>query len=293
MVMKLIRTETEEQLIIERRLYARHYSLTLDKNRCIGCEICQIVCPREAIEIIKPAKVEGKKLNRPSIRVDKDKCSFCGICDAICPLGAFTLSINGERMVPVLEKESFPHLTRQVEVDEAKCPTDCTECQEACPFNLIKVSIDEEKGSVKVDVDVEHCPGCRLCEIKCPEGVIKVKKIFSGVLQIDQKKCPEECSDCVDVCPIPGVLTVSENGKVEINEYCCIYCGVCKIVCPVEGALNLKRTAVAHVPVRSGAWNSAMEKLTSTKDLAKELTSKRVVRIIESTKRRVGWGRKT
>jgi len=285
--MKLTCTETEKHLIIERLLYARRYSLILDKDRCVGCEICQIICPREAIDIIKPVKVEGKKLNHPSIKVDKEKCSFCGMCDAICPFGAFILTINGERIVPVLEKESFPHLIRQVKVDETKCPQDCDECQEACPFNLIEVSKDE-KGAVKVDVDIDHCPGCRLCELKCPEGAISVKRIFSGIIQIDKNKCPEGCRDCVDVCPIPGVLIVSENEKVEINEYCCIYCGVCKIVCPVEGALDLKRTVIAHAPIRSGAWNSALEKLTSTKDLAKELTSKRMVKVIESTKRRMG-----
>jgi len=288
MVMKLTCTETEDQMIIERSLYTRRYSLILDKNRCIGCEICKIVCPREAIDIVKPEKIVGEKLRRPSIRVDQEKCSFCGICDAICPFGAFTLSINGERVVPVLEKESFPSLTRQVEVDETKCPPDCDECQKACPFDLIEVSKDKATGAVKVNIDVDHCPGCRLCELKCPEEAIRVRKIFSGVIRINQEKCPEGCRDCVDVCPIPDVLRVSENGKVDVNDYCCIYCGVCKIVCPVEDALELKRTVVAHAPVRSGAWNSALEKLTSTKDLAKELTSKRMVKVIESTRRRVG-----
>ena len=286
--MKLTFTETEEQMIIERILYTRRYSLILDKNRCVGCEICQIICPREAIEIIKPVKTEGEKLKHPSIKVNEKKCSFCGMCDAICPFGAFILTINGERIVPVLEKESFPPLIRQVEVDESKCPLDCKECEEACPFNLIKVSKDEIRGIVKIDIDIDHCPGCRLCELKCPEEAIRVRKIFSGVIRINQEKCPEGCRDCVDVCPIPDVLRVSENGKVEVNDYCCIYCGVCKIVCPVEDALELKRTVVAHAPVRSGAWNSALEKLTSTKDLAKELTSKRMVKVIESTRRRVG-----
>ncbi len=288
MVMKLTCTETEEEMIIERILYTRRYSLILDKNRCVGCEICQIVCPREAIDIIKPVKVEGEKLKRPKIKVDEKKCSFCGICDAICPFGAFTLKINGERTVPVLEKESFPHLIRQVEVDESKCPIDCRECEDACPFNLIQVSRDETKKAVKVDVDVDHCPGCRLCELKCPEGAIRVKRIFSGIIRINQERCPEGCRDCVDVCPIPGVLEVSADGRVEVNDYCCIYCGVCRIVCPVEDALDLKRTVIAHAPVRSGAWNSALEKLTSTHDLAKELTSKRMVKVIESTRRRVG-----
>mgnify|MGYP000038161183 CR=1 FL=1 len=288
MVMKLSSTETEEQIIIERILYTRRYSLILEKNRCVGCEICQVICPREAIEIIKPIKVEGEKLTRPSIKVDEKRCSFCGMCDVICPFGAFTLKINGDEKIPILEKESFPRLIRQVEVDESKCPSDCDECQDACPFNLIHVSKDEVKGTVKVDVDIDHCPGCRLCELKCPEEAIKVKRIFSGIIQIDQRKCPEGCCDCVDVCPVPEVLTVSNNGKVEVNEYCCIYCGVCRIVCPVEGALSLTRTVIAHTPVQSGAWNAALEKLTSTQDLAKELTSKRMVKAIESTKRRIG-----
>jgi len=286
MVMKLTCTETEKQLIIERILYARRYSLILDKNRCIKCEICQIVCPREAIDIIKPDKDEKQKY--PLIKVDQNKCSFCGICVAICPFGAFTLTINGERTAPVLEKESFPRLIRQVEVDESKCPLECDECQKACPFDLIQVSTDKTSGKVKVNVDVDHCPGCRLCELRCPEGAITVKKIFSGVIRINQEKCPEGCRDCVDVCPIPDVLRVSEDGKVEVNDYCCIYCGACRIVCPVDDALELERTSVAHVPIRSGAWNSALEKLTSTKDLAKELTSKRMVKVIESTRRRVG-----
>jgi len=288
MVMKITCTETEKQMIIERALYIRRYSLILDKDRCVKCEICQTVCPREAIEIIKPEKIENKKQKHLTIKIDQNKCSFCGICVAICPFGAFTLTVNGEKIIPVLEKESFPHLIRQVEVDESKCPLDCKECEEACPFNLIKVSKDEIRGIVKIDIDIDHCPGCRLCELKCPEGAIRAKRIFSGIIRIDQKKCPEGCHDCVDVCPIPGVLEVSANGRVEVNDYCCIYCGACRIICPVEDALDLKRTLIAHAPVRSGAWNSALEKLTSTRDLAKELTSKRMVKVIESTKRRVG-----
>ena len=288
MVMKLSYAETEDQMIVERILYTRRYSLILDKNRCIGCEVCQIICPREAIEIIKPVKNEGERIKHPSIRIDEKKCSFCGMCNAICPVGALTLKINEERTIPVLEKESFPELIRQVEIDESKCPIDCDECQKACPFELIQVSRDEVKGTVNINVDLDHCPGCRLCELKCPEDAVKVKRIFSGIIKINQEKCPEGCHDCVDVCPIPGVLEVSEDGKVEVNDYCCIYCGVCKIVCPVEDALNLKRTMIAHAPVRSGAWNSALEKLTSTQDLAKELTGKRMVKAIESTKRRVG-----
>ena len=284
--MRISRTETDEELIVERTLYTRRYLLVLDKKRCIRCELCQITCPKEAIEItVAERNSEEKYL---SISIDEEKCSFCGICSAICPMGAITLKINEEETIPVLEKESFPKLIHEIKVDYSKCPIDCNECQEACPFNLIDIHKDKKKKIVKIDVDAAHCPGCRLCELKCPEGAISVKKIFFGVIRIEKEKCPEGCHSCVDVCPVPDVLKIANDGKVEVNDYCCIYCGACKVACPVPEALILKRTVIMHTPVQSGAWNSALEKLTSTKELSKELAAKRMMKAIDAVKRRAG-----
>jgi 4Fe-4S ferredoxin len=122
MVMKHLKTQTEDELLIERVMYTRRYSLSLDRKRCVGCEICQIVCPKEAIEIIKPDKIEVGKSRQPMLNVNENKCSFCGVCNAICPFGAFTLRIDGEKTVPVLVKETFPKILHEIEVDETKCP---------------------------------------------------------------------------------------------------------------------------------------------------------------------------
>ena len=288
MPMRIVKTETEDELTIERIMHARHYSLFLNKNRCVGCDICQTVCPREAIEIAKPAKVEGEKLEQPTIAIDENKCQFCGICNAICPFGALMLKINEERTIPVLRTESFPQIIHEIEVDTNKCPTDCNECEEACPFGLIKVIVNKDRNEVKVEVDKDHCPCCRLCEAKCPHDAIHNRKIIFGSIRINSEKCPEDCHDCVDVCPIPGVVYLSADGKVHVNDFSCIYCGVCRIVCPVEGALEIRRTSVYHTPVHSGAWNKALEKLTSTKGMAKELRSKLIVKTQESVRRRLG-----
>jgi formate hydrogenlyase subunit 6/NADH:ubiquinone oxidoreductase subunit I len=51
----------------------------------------------------------------------------------------------------------------------------------------------------------------------------------------------------------------------------CTYCGACKAVCPVDEALTLKRTKIIHTPIHSGAWNKALQRLTSPVDAAKEL----------------------
>jgi len=286
MVMHLTKRRTSEKLVVERTMYTKRYSLVLDDQRCVGCEICRIACPKEAITVEKSSKSEGKKLGKSTVNVDETKCHFCGVCTAICPFGALTLSMNGERWVPVLEKESFPQVVHEVTVDETKCPADCRECEDACLFKLIKVTLDKDSDHVRVQVDTEHCPDCQICEDKCPKGAIVTRKIFSGSVAIDEEKCPEGCHDCVDVCPIPGVLSLSGDGKVRINEKYCVYCGACRVVCPVEGALVLQRFSVHHTPVHSGAWNKALEKLATTAEVTKELRTKSSMKARETVKKR-------
>jgi len=306
--MKLLKNETENELLIEMILHTKRYSLTLDKTRCIGCGICMEICPREAIEIKKTPKADEKKAKPPTIDISEEKCHYCGMCDPVCPFGALKVRINGEPMIPVINSESFPQLIREIEVDTTKCDLDCVDCEKACPLNLIKVSVhtldgeevtdiasrlNKENLAVKVDIEKDFCPCCRLCEMKCPEGAIHVEKIFHGNLRINREKCPEGCQDCLDVCPIPEALYLSNEGKVYVNGLYCVYCGVCRIVCPEEEALELHRTYIRHTPVHSGAWNKALEKITSTKVMTKELRTKSSTRAKESVRKRFPWRIKT
>jgi len=282
-------------------LHTKRYSLTLNKNKCTGCGLCMEICPREAIEVTRTPKAEGEEAKPPTVAISKEKCNYCGMCEAICPFGALSIRINGEHVVPVVNSESFPQLVREITVDETKCGLECLDIEEACPLNLIKVSVHTKDGKevtdvtsrtnkknlkVTVEIDKESCPCCRLCETKFPDGAIQVKKIFQGSLRVNSEKCPEGCHDCLDVCPISGVLYLSEDGKVNVNELNCVYCGVCRIVCPEEGALELTRLHISHTQVRSGAWNKALEKLASTKAVTKELQTKSGKRLQESVKNR-------
>ncbi|KPV62200.1 MAG: Polyferredoxin protein MvhB [Candidatus Bathyarchaeota archaeon BA1] len=305
MPMKLLKTENEKELIIERVHHAKRYSLILDKNVCVGCEICKIVCPKEAVEIKSFPKVTGGKAQRPDIDINEQRCHYCGICNVICPYGAIMVRTSGEPMIPVIKTESFPQLIREIEVDTKKCDVGCVECEKACPLNLIKVMVRTPEGeevkdiesitnkeslTVTVDIKGDQCPCCRLCEMKCPEDAIHVRKIFHGTIKINPEKCPEGCQDCLDVCPIIGALYLSEEDKkVYENELYCVYCGVCRLVCSVEGALELQRTTIRHTPVHSGAWNKALEKLTSTKEMTKELRAKGLAKAQESVEKRLAW----
>ena len=39
-------------------LHTKHYSLTLNKNKCKGCGVCMTICPKEAIEATRTPKEE-------------------------------------------------------------------------------------------------------------------------------------------------------------------------------------------------------------------------------------------
>ena len=132
-------------------LHAKRYSLTLNKNKCTGCGICMEICPREAIEVTRTPKAEGEEAKPPTVNISKEKCNYCGMCEAICPFGALSIKINGEHVIPVVNSESFPQLIREITVDETKCGLKCLEIEEACPLDLIKVSVHTKDGKEVTD----------------------------------------------------------------------------------------------------------------------------------------------
>jgi 4Fe-4S ferredoxin len=303
--LQTLKKETAETLSLQWILHIKNYNLNLDKNRCVGCQICSLACPKEAIKLQKQPKTHGEKAGKATVDIDLTKCNFCGICDAACPYGAIKLTVDGKHMLSVVEKESFPSLTRDIQVDTKRFPTDRTKTKDICPLKLIDVSYSTSDGKpienpntlaeperswfkTIVNIDKEHCPCCTVCETKLPKGAIHVRKFLSGKITVNQAKCPDGCTICLDVCPITGALYLGNNDKkVHTNEAFCVYCGACKIVCPVDAALELKRTRINHSPVRSGAWNKALERLTSSTDMTKELKTKGSQKARESVKRRM------
>jgi 4Fe-4S ferredoxin len=306
MPLQKVKRETAEELSLQWVLHVKNYKLNLDKNTCAGCQICSLACPKEAIRTEKQVKTAGKKTQKAKIDVDLAKCNFCGVCDILCPYGAIRVTVDGKHLLSVLEKESFPRIVHDIKADASKFPLDRKKSEDVCPMELIKVNFStadgkpvEDPGSlneyeqralkVDIEVDEEHCPCCGICETKLPQGAMHVRKLLSGKLVINSEKCPQGCTDCLDVCPINGVLYLSDDDKkVHANETFCVYCGACKVVCPVDEALDLKRTRITHTPVRSGAWNKALERLTSPIDMAKELKAKGSLKARESVRKRMG-----
>lgn len=288
MPLKTLKKDTADALTLEWMLQVKNYKLILDRKRCVGCQICTVACPKEAIKTQKQPKIDSGKSLKAKVDIDLSKCNFCGVCDVTCPFGAIKVNLNGKHDLAVLAKESYPQLVKNIAINTKACPKECVQCESTCPLSLIKISkvgfdgkpvedlstlTPNEKRRVQITVDIkkENCPTCKVCEMKCPSNAIKTKKTFQGKITIDPQNCPSDCHDCFDVCPITGALALGEDKKVHVDETLCIFCGACKNVCPVEDALVVKRTKVAHTQVHSGTWNKALEKITSIEDASKEL----------------------
>ena len=56
-----------------------------DEEVCIGCGVCETVCPQGAAMIVNAGTDEAHAV------VEVNVCRGCGICAAECPSGAMTL----------------------------------------------------------------------------------------------------------------------------------------------------------------------------------------------------------
>ena len=63
--------------------------ITIDVERCKGCELCVAVCPKDVIGIAETFNTKGY---RPAQLIDPNHaCTGCAICAVICPDAAITV----------------------------------------------------------------------------------------------------------------------------------------------------------------------------------------------------------
>lgn len=108
----------EERRQLPSRSRGRHYLTKWNDGleRCVGCELCAIVCPPQAI-YVKPAENTPEDRHSHGERYAEDfqinmlRCIYCGYCEEACPTGAIILSneyelsaFNRESLIYTKEK---------------------------------------------------------------------------------------------------------------------------------------------------------------------------------------------
>ncbi|UCH12668.1 MAG: 4Fe-4S binding protein [Candidatus Omnitrophota bacterium] len=67
------------------------FKVKIDKERCKGCKLCVIFCPKQALQ-------ESKKINKKGIYFvelkNPDLCIGCSTCAVICPECAIEILKN-------------------------------------------------------------------------------------------------------------------------------------------------------------------------------------------------------
>ncbi len=93
----------DEKPPVAPRFKGRHY-LTLwadGMERCVGCELCVIVCPSQSI-FVRAAENDPVAPTSKGERYASDfqinmlRCIFCGLCEEACPTGAIVLGQDYE-----------------------------------------------------------------------------------------------------------------------------------------------------------------------------------------------------
>ena len=57
------------------------------EERCIGCKLCEAVCPALAISIDTERRDDGTR-RTTKYEIDLFKCVYCGFCEEACPTDA-------------------------------------------------------------------------------------------------------------------------------------------------------------------------------------------------------------
>jgi ferredoxin len=293
---------SEQAIVLERAMVTRHYLFTWDLERCVGCQIGPLVCPKDAVIHVDGEIVGGRLAKKPSVDIDPETCVLCGMCEVMCPKNAITTLINDKVENPVLTYGAFPELVQSTKFDGEQFDWGRKDFViENCPTNVI--SYDEERETLVVDQT--HCIRCRQCEV-ASDGAFQVVQPWQGSVELRREKCVEGCLACADICPTRA-LHIDEEGELTLADYYCIKCGACMQVCPIKPEYEdyavtiesqgvtktvahqrvtnsddlpvwVERWRVGHTPVQSAAWIEALSKMADDKAGAVEVNRVRALK---------------
>ena len=299
---KSSKNRTDHVMTLERPMVTRHYLMTWDLDRCVGCQMGPTACPKEALTHIEGEIVDGRMVTPPSVDVDADLCVMCGICVEICPVHAIEMLVNEKPENPVLKYDAFPEVRGHLTFDKPEFDFSLKNFViDNCPTEII--SYDDKADTMAIHY--EDCIRCRQCEV-ASKGAFKVTQPWQGSVELHREKCVEGCLACADVCPTRA-LYINDDNELVLADYYCIKCGACMHACPInpefieeeftfesqgltltrafnklvnpdELAIKVERWRVVHSPVKSATWTEVLRKLADDRASAVEIDRKRALK---------------
>jgi len=123
----------------------------------------------------------------------------------------------------------------------------CGICVSVCPAHCIKLDSTGQLGAGAPYIEPQAMP-CVVCESlacmqNCPSGALlptPLADIDMGTAEWHEHLCirthGQECTACIDQCPLGSAAIELREGRVHVIEEGCIGCGVCEHYCPTRPA---------------------------------------------------------
>ena len=132
-----------------------NYLSKVDKDKCIGCRLCESICPTDAISMLEKKAV-----------VDENLCRACGKCEDVCPDESVILVERSEPLMVSADVDTVD----EAAIDELCAKADLFPEQMicACTMTPVKEAAAAILNGARTPEDISIMTGVRTgCGIYC------------------------------------------------------------------------------------------------------------------------------
>ncbi len=263
------------------------FKMTLDKDTCVSCGMCERNCKAECI-------------NAKEKDLDFSKCVLCFNCSDKCPKGAIKYKLN-KKLINLFSKKteknassnqrqsasqkelsssitrrSFPAALATIttlfcsaakkeargkdkEKSCAKLEAIDAKCGEPTPYGIKGERSDKRltlpPGAGTLENYLEHCTGCQICTAACKAQILKpslgewgLAGFMQPYMDFDSGFCLHTCHNCSKACPTGAIKFVGGKDKRRLKIGTAIFR---KDLCVVKTDGTDCAACAEHCPVQA------------------------------------------